>query len=137
MDSNNAPTPTNSIPAATPPAPEPTPATASTPVMPNVTQSSGGGSKKSMMIIIIVLILAILGAGGFYYYQMMSKDSGETAASPTPADNKDLDNLNTEVESIEVSDPDGAMMEIDTQIAGLDATASAKPASGSALLNSR
>ena len=78
-----------------------------------------------MMAIIVVLILLILAAGGFYYYQMMAAQPAEEVQTDTTTDNSELDSLNEELDSVQITDPEGDLMEIDQQIITLDASSSA------------
>lgn len=91
---------------------------------PQVSQSSGG-SKKMMMIIIVILILAILGVGGYYFYMQYASKGSSTTPAPDAQTAQDLSALQTEVESIEVTDPSGDLMEIDSEINLLEATPAA------------
>lgn len=132
------PTPPGDLPAAPViPAPEPVAPTA---VKPEVTQAPGGSSKKPMMIaIIIVLIIAILGVGGFFAFNtMQQKPAAEaepvkTEEGTEDTSKKDIENLNSEVAQIELTDPDADLAEVDKDIAAIDASpassasASARP----------
>lgn len=89
---------------------------------PEITSSSGGG-KKMMMIIIIILVLAILGVGGYYFYMQYTRKVTQPAPQTTQQD-QDLVNLKTEAESIEVTDPSGDLVEVDSEINLLEATPS-------------
>lgn len=83
------------------------------------------GSKKIMITIIILLILSILGVGGYYFYTMpKTTDTPEGKADSQPE--QDFNVLETELDSIEVIDPEGDLAEVDKEIALLEATSSSK-----------
>lgn len=90
---------------------------------PQVNPSSGGG-KKMMIIIIAVLVLAILGVGVYYFYMQYGKKSPQPETQTTQS-TQELNNLQTEVESIEVTDPAADLVEVDKEINLLEATPSA------------
>lgn len=97
------------------------------PTTPDISKTSGG-SKKMMMVIIIILVLAVLGVGGYFAYSMMgsktdsSEEAQEEVTTPTP----DLSGLETELEDIEITDPERDLAEIDKDISLLEATPSAR-----------
>lgn len=89
---------------------------------PEITQSSGGG-KKMMTIIIIILVLAILGVGGYYFYTQYAQKTTQPVPQTVQPD-QDLINLQTEADGIEVTDPSGDLVEVDSEINLLEATPS-------------
>lgn len=87
--------------------------------------SKTGGSSKMLWIIgIIVLILVVLG-GGYYFYTNTNKEiskSGSTKSQPDAG----LTSLETELKSIEITDPEGDLAEVDQEIGLLEATPSSR-----------
>jgi hypothetical protein len=119
------PTSPGDLPSA-PPMPPPAPASTGA-IKPEVTQAAGGSKKPVMIAIIIVLIIAILGIGGFFIFNIMIKPADEEPAETEEtagSSNQDIENLNTEVKQIEITDPEADLMEVDQQINTIDASAS-------------
>jgi uncharacterized protein HemX len=88
----------------------------------NVNKSSGG-SKKIMIAVILLLILAILGVGGYYFYTIpKTTDTPKEKVDNQPE--QELTGLVTKLDSIEVTDPEGDLAEVDKEIALLEATPS-------------
>lgn len=112
-------------PAVPPPIP-PTPAGGSVPVIPEVTQAGGSSKKPVMIAVIIVLLIAILGTGGYFAYKMMGvpKQAEEQTETSVDTTGKDLGNLETETQEVQITDPDSDLLEIDQDINALDASAS-------------
>lgn len=83
------------------------------------------GSKKIMIIVIILLTLGILGVGGYYFYTIpKTTDTPQEKEDKQPE--QDFSVLGTELDSIEVIDPEGDLAEVDREIALLEATSSSK-----------
>ncbi|MBI2593616.1 hypothetical protein HYW44_03160 [Candidatus Daviesbacteria bacterium] len=83
------------------------------------------GSKKIMIIVIVLLVLGILGVGGYYFYTIpKSTETSKESVDKQPE--QDFNVLGTELDSIEVTDPEGELAEIDKEIALLEATPSSR-----------
>lgn len=87
--------------------------------------AKASGSKKIMITIIILLMLAVLGVGGYYFYTMpKTTDTPKEKEDNQPE--QDFTVLETELDSIEVIDPEGELAEVDKEIALLEATPSSR-----------
>lgn len=116
------PIPAPSIPPPNPPAPS----SGAVPVVPVITPAGGGSKKPVMIAVIIVLLIAILGTGGYFAYKMMGVPEQTEEQTETTVDNtgKDLGNLETEMQGIQITDPESDLVEINQDINALDSPAS-------------
>lgn len=115
------------IPAPSIPPPNP-PASSSGAVLvvPEMAKSGGSSKKPVMIAVIIVLLIAILGTGGYFAYKMTGVPEQTEEQTETTVDNtgKDLDNLETETQGIQITDPESDLVEINQDINALDPSAS-------------
>lgn len=95
--------------------------------LPNSLQVSKASGKSGMFIMmsIIVVILIILGIGGYYFYTNMGQ-AGNKQTPQTPQNTQELTGLATELEGVELADPEGDLKEIDREITLLEATPSSR-----------
>ena len=84
-----------------------------------------GSSKKIMFVGIIVVVLIILGIGVYYFYSTMNKPVSEPEVTEAPQSTEELDQLNSELEGVDVTDPEGDLVEVDQEIILLEATPAA------------
>lgn len=114
----------SSLPGTGTPPPPPAAGSGLPPELSAVPDGKSGGSKK-MMIVIALIVVILLGIGGYYFYSTMMNQPGETPETDTQSD-ADLTGLETELEQIQVTDPDGDLLEVDKEITLLEATPSAR-----------
>lgn len=96
------------------------------PELPHVDQENKSGGKKMMMIGVIVILLLLLGGAGYYYYSTMTGTPVEEVVETQSVPDSELTNLQTEIDQIEVADPEADLAGIDEEIKLIEATPSAR-----------
>lgn len=123
MDPNNPASPGMPQPLNTSQTPVETPIGVPTSQAPSPVTSSSSGSKKIMIIAIIILVLAVLGIVGYYFYTMSMKSKAAATEEEVQA-NQEAAALQDSLDSIENTDPEEELAQIDNEISLLEATPS-------------
>src|SRR3989344_3108925 len=94
-----------------------------TPVEPNITvasdnpaESKNGGS--GLWIIIIVIVVLLIAAAGFYFYSNMEKTT-DTVETTTEQTKKELDSLQSELNTTDQNEMEADFTQIDKDLAAL------------------
>lgn len=117
-------------PTPPPPSPQNEGLPSNLPNSPQVNKAPGK-SGKFILMSIIVLIVIILGIGGYYFYANMNLSGNkQTPESPKATQNnqnkEEVAGLATELEELELTDPEGDLEEINQEINSLEATQSSR-----------
>lgn len=87
-----------------------------------------GSSGILIVMSIILVILIISGVGGYLFYTNMNKpiNNPPTQVVQSNQNNQELTGLSSELENVELADPEGALGEVNQEITLLEATPSSK-----------